>query len=158
MANLLGATLTFVLDYLPEECHIAGCAIALLENCTWSDDGRIGDVFNLAIHELMCGYRIKCVLDPLSGEQLPYLKPSPMARNSDGMHPSDCLRFGAVRGFLPNEDETLNRYCRFIALIPDPNMRMSVRYAALALLKYSCPHDTLKRSRHSIRKIIDDLG
>ena len=158
VADLLGATLTFTLDYLPEECHIAGCAIALLENCTWRDDGRIGDVFNLAIYELMCGYRIECVRDPLSGERLPYLKPSPMARNSDGTHPSDCLRFGAVRGFLPNEDETLNRYCRFIALIPDPNMRMSVRYAALALLKYSFPHDIPKRSRYSIRKIIDDLG
>ena len=158
MADLLGAIVTFVLDYLPNECHTAGCAIALLENCTWPDDGRIGDVFNLAINELMCGYRSKCVRDPLSGEQLPYLKPSPMARNSDGMHPFDCLRFGAVRGFLPNEDEALNRYCRFIALIPDPNMRMSVRYAALALLKYSFPHDIPKRPRYSIRKIIDDLG
>lgn len=158
VADLLGATLTLVLDYLPEKCNIAGCAIALLENCTWPDDGRIGDVFNLAIHELMCGYRIECVRDPLSGEHLPYLKPSPMARNSDGIHPSDCLRFGVVRGFLPDEDETLNRYCRFIALIPDPNMRMSVRYAALALLKYSFPHDISKHSRYSIRKIIDDLG
>lgn len=158
VVDLLGATLTFTLDYLPEECHIAGCAIALLENCTWRDDGRIGDVFNLVIYELMCGYRIECVQDPLSGEQFPYLKPSPMARNSDGMHLSDCLRFGAGRGFLPNEDETLNRYCRFIALIPNPNMRMSVRYAALALLKYSFPHDIPKRSRYSIRKIIDDLG
>lgn len=34
VADLLGATLAFVLDYLPEEYHIAGCAIALLENCT----------------------------------------------------------------------------------------------------------------------------
>ena len=158
VADLLGATLTLVLDFLPDECHTAGRAIELLENCTWPDDGRIGDTFNLAIHELMCGYRIECVRDPLSGEHLLYLKPSPMARNSDGMHPSDCLRFGAVRGFLPDEDETLNRYCRFIALIPDPNMRMSVRYAALALLKYSFPHDIPKRSRCSIRKIIDDLG
>lgn len=158
VADLLGATLTLVLDYLPEKCNIAGCAIALLENCTWPDDGRIGDIFNLAIHELMCGYRIECVRDSLSGEHLPHLKPSPMARNSDGMHPSDCLRFGAVRGFLPDEDETLNRYCRFIALIPDPNMRMSVRYAALALLEYSFPHDIPKHSRYSIRKIIDDLG
>lgn len=158
VADLLGTTLTLVLDYLPEKCHIAGCAIALLENCTWPDDGRIGDTFNLTIHELMCGYRIECARDQLSGEQLPYLKPSPMARNSDGMHPSDCLRFGSVRGFLPDEDKTLNRYCRFIALIPDPNMRMSVRYAALALLKYSFPHDIPKRSRYSIRKIIDDLG
>ena len=158
VADLLGAALALVLDYLPEECNIAGCAIALLENCTWPDDGRIGDIFNLAIHELMCGYRIECVRGPLSGEHLPYLKPSPMARNSDGMHPSDCLRFGAVRGFLPDEDETLNRYCRFMALIPDSNMRMSVRYAALALLKYSFPHDIPKRSRYSIRKIIDDLG
>lgn len=158
VADLLGATLTLVLDYLPDKCHIAGCAIALLENCTWPDDGRIGDTFNLAIHELMCGYRIECACDQLSGEHLPYLKPSPMTRNSDGMRPSDCLRFGAVRGFLPDEDETLNRYCRFITLIPDPNMRMSVRYAALALLKYSFPHDIPKRSRYSIRKIIDDLG
>ena len=158
VADLLGATLTLVLDYLPDKCHTAGCAIALLENCAWPDDGRIGDTFNLAIHELMCGYRIEYDWNPLSGEQLPYLKPSPMARNSDGMHPSDCLRFGAVRGFLPDEDETLNRYCKFIALIPNANMRMSVRYAALALLKYSFPHDIPKRSRCSIRKIIDDLG
>ena len=157
-AGLLGAVVTFVLDYLPDECHTAGHAIELLENCSWSDSGQIRDVFNLAICELMSGYRVECVRDPLSGEHLPYLKPSPMARNSDGMHPSDCLRFGAVRGFLPDEDETLNRYCRFIALIPDPNMRMSVRYAAHALLKYSFPHDIPRRSRYSIRKIIDDLG
>lgn len=155
VADLLGATLTLVLDYLPDKCHIAGCAIALLENCAWPDDGRIGDTFNLAIHELMCGYRIECACDPLSGEQLPYLKPSPLTRNSDGMRPSDCLRFGAVRGFLPDEDETLNRYCRFIALIPDPNMRMSVRYAALALLRYSFPNEKLPR--YSIRNVIDDL-
>lgn len=157
-ADLLGATLTFVLDYLPEEYHIAGHAIELLENCSWSDSGQIRDVFNLAIYELMSGYRVEYNWNPLTGEQLPYLKPSPLARNSDGMRPSDCLRFGAVRGFLPNEDETLNRYCRFISLVPDPNMRMSVRYAALALLKYSFPHDIPKHSRYSIRKIIDDLG
>lgn len=156
MADLLGAIVTFVLDYLPNECHTAGCAIALLENCTWSDDGRVGDVFNLVICELMRGYRIEYVQEALSAKLLPYLKPSPLARNSDGMHPFDCLRFGAVRGFLPNEDETLNRYCRFISLVPDSNMRMSVRYAALALLKYSFPHE--KHLRHRIRNIIDDLG
>lgn len=157
-ADLLGAVVTFVLDYLPDEYHIAGCAIALLENCAWPDDGWIGDAFNLLIHELMCGYRIEYARDPLSGEPLPYLRPSPIARNSDGMRPSDNLSFGLARGFLPDEDETLNRYCRFIALVPDPNMRMSVRYAALAILKYSFPHDIPKRSRYSIRKIIDDLG
>lgn len=156
VADLLGAIVTFVLDYLPNECHTAGCAIALLENCTWSDDGRIGDVFNLVICELMRGYRIEYVQEALSVRLLPYLKPSPLVRNSDGMHPFDCLRFGAVRGFLPNEDETLNRYCRFISLVPNPNMRMSVRYAALALLKYSFPHE--KHLRHRIRNIIDDLG
>lgn len=156
VADLLGAIVTFVLDYLPNECHTAGCAIALLENCTWSDDGRVGDVFNLVICELMRGYRIEYVQEALSAKLLPYLKPSPLARNSDGMHPFDCLRFGAVRGFLPNEDETLNRYCRFISLVPDSNMRMSVRYAALALLKYSFPHE--KHLRHRIRNIIDDLG
>lgn len=156
MADLLGAIVTFVLDYLPNECHTAGCAIALLENCTWSDDGRVGDVFNLVICELMRGYRIEYVQEALSAKLLPYLKPSPLARNSDGMHPFDCLRFGAVRGFLPNEDETLNRYCRFISLVPDSNMRMSVRYAALALFKYSFPHE--KHLRHRIRNIIDDLG
>lgn len=156
VADLLGAIVTFVLDYLPNECHTAGCAIALLENCTWSDDGRVGDVFNLVICELMRGYRIEYVQEALSAKLLPYLKPSPLARNSDGMHPFDSLRFGAVRGFLPNEDETLNRYCRFISLVPDSNMRMSVRYAALALLKYSFPHE--KHLRHRIRNIIDDLG
>lgn len=156
VADLLGATLTLVLDYLPDECHTAGHAIELLEDCTWSDDGWIGDAFNLLIHELMCGYRIEYAQDPLSGEPLPYLRPSPIARNSDGMHPSDSLSFGLARGFLPDEDETMNRYCRFIALVPDANMRMSVRYAALALLKYSFPNE--KRPRYSIRNIIDDLG
>lgn len=155
-ADLLGAVVTFVLDYLPDEYHIAGCAIALLEDCTWSDDGWIGDAFNLLIHELMCGYRIEYARDPLSGEPLPYLRPSPIARNSDGMRPSDNLSFGLARGFLPDEDETLNRYCRFIALVSDANMRMSVRYATLALLKYSFPNE--KRPCYSIRNIIDDLG
>lgn len=157
-ADLLGAVVTFVLDYLPDEYHTAGHAIELLENCSWSDSGQIRDVYNLAICELMSGYRVKYNCNPLTGEQLPYLKPSPLSRNSDGMRPSDRVSFGLRRGFLPDEDETLNRYCRFIALVPNANMRMSVRYTALALLKYSFPNDTLKRSRHSIRKIIDDLG
>lgn len=155
-AGLLGAVVTFVLDYLPDEYHAAGTAIDLLDNCTWSDDGRIGDSFNLAIYELMCGYRIEYARNPLSGERLPYLKPSQLTRNSDGMHSSDCLRFGAVRGFLPDEDETVNRYCRFTALVPNETMRMSVRYTALALLKYSFPNE--RRPRYSIRNIIDDLG
>lgn len=68
------------------------------------------------------------------------------------------MNYGLARGFLPDEDETVNRYCRFSALVPNEIMRMSVRYAALALLKYSFPHDIPKRSRYSIRKIIDDLG
>lgn len=38
-AALLGAVVTFVLDYLPDECHTAGHAIELLENCSWSDSG-----------------------------------------------------------------------------------------------------------------------
>lgn len=156
VADLLGAVLTFVLDYLPEECHTAGHAIELLENCSWSDGGQIRDVFNLVICELMSGYRVEYNCNPLTGEQLPYLKPSPLARNSDGMRPSDSLSFGLGRGFLPDEDETLNRYCRFIALVPDANMRMSVRYAALALLKYSFPNEV--RLSYSIRNVIDDLG
>ncbi len=156
VADLLGAVLTFVLDYLPDECHTAGHAIELLENCSWSDSGQIRDVFNLAICELMSGYRVECNYNPLTGEQLPYLKPSPLARNSEGMRPSDSLSFGLGRGFLPDEDETLNRYCRFIALVPDANMRMSVRYAALALLKYSFPNEV--RLSYSIRNVIDDLG
>lgn len=156
VADLLGAVLTFVLDYLPDECHTAGHAIELLENCSWSDSGQIRDVFNLAICELMSGYRVEYNCNPLTGEQLPYLKPSPLARNSDGMRPSDSLSFGLGRGFLPDEDETLNRYCRFIAIVPDTNMRMSVRYAALALLKYSFPNEV--RLSYSIRNVIDDLG
>lgn len=72
------------------------------------------------------------------------------------MRPSDSLSFGLGRGFLPDEDETLNRYCRFIALVPDANMRTPVRYAALALLKYSFPNED--RLSYSIRNIIDDLG
>ena len=92
----------------------------------------------------------------LTGEQLPYLKPSPLARNSDVMRPSDSLSFGLGRGFLPDEDETLNRYCRFIAIVPDANMRMSVRYSALALLRYSFPNEV--RLSYSIRNVIDDLG
>lgn len=156
LADLLGATLTLILDYLPDECHTAGHAIELLEDCTWSDDGQIRDPFNLLIHELMCGYRIEYDWDPIAGEQLPYLKPSPITRNSDGMRPSGSLSFGLARGFLPDEDETLNRYCRFTALVPDANMRMSVRYAALALLKYSFPNE--KHPFFSIRNIIDDLG
>lgn len=156
VADLLGAVLTFVLDYLPDECHTAGHAIELLENCSWSDSGQIRDVFNLAICELMSGYRVEYNCNPLTGEQLPYLKPSPLARNSDGMRPSDSLSFGLGRGFLPDEDETLNRYCRFIAIVPDANMRMSVRYAALALLKYSFPNEV--RLSYSIRNVIDDLG
>ena len=155
-ADLLGAVVTFVLDYLPDECHTAGHAIELLENCSWSDSGQIRDVFNLAICELMSGYRVECNCNPLTGEQLPYLKPSPLARNSDGMRPSDSLSFGLGRGFLPDEDETLNRYCRFIAIVPDANMRMSVRYTALALLRYSFPNEV--QSGYSIRKVIDDLG
>ena len=155
-ADLLGAVLTFVLDYLPDECHTAGHAIELLENCSWSDSGQIQDVFNLAICELMSGYRVEYNCNPLTGEQLPYLKPSPLARNSDGMRPSDSMSFGLGRGFLPDEDETLNRYCRFIAIVPDANMRMSVRYTALALLKYSFPNEV--QSGYSIRNVIDDLG
>lgn len=156
VADLLGATLTFVLDYLPDECHTAGHAIELLENCSWSDSGQIRDVFNLAICELMSGYRVEYNCNPLTGEQLLYLKPSPLARNSDGMRPSDSLSFGLGRGFLPDEDETLNRYCRFIAIVPDANMRMSVRYAALALLRYSFPNEV--RLSYNIRNVIDDLG
>ena len=156
VADLLGAVLTFVLDYLPDECHTAGHAIELLENCSWSDSGQIRDVFNLAICELMSGYRVEYNCNPLTGEQLPYLKPSPLARNSDGMRPSDSLSFGLGRGFLPDEVETLNRYCRFIALVPNTDMRMSVRYAALALLRYSFPNEG--RLSCSIRNVIDDLG
>ena len=156
VADLLGAVLAFVLDYLPDECHTAGHAIELLENCSWSDSGQIRDVFNLAICELMSGYRVEYNCNPLTGEQLPYLKPSSLVRNSDGMRPSDSLSFGLGRGFLPDEDETLNRYCRFIAIVPDANMRMSVRYAALALLKYSFPNEV--RLSYSIRNVIDDLG
>lgn len=156
VADLLGAVLTFVLDYLPDECHTAGHAIELLENCSWSDSGQIRDVFNLAICELMSGYRVEYNCNPLTGEQLPYLKPSPLARNSDGIRPSDSLSFGLGRGFLPDEDETLNRYCRFIAIVPDANMRMSVRYAALALLRYSFPNEV--QSGYSIRNVIDALG
>lgn len=156
VADLLGAVLTFVLDYLPDECHAAGHAIELLENCSWSDSGQIRDVFNLVICELMSGYRVEYNCNPLTGEQLPYLKPSPLARNSDGMRPSDSLSFGLGRGFLPDEDETLNRYCRFIALVPNTDMRMSVRYAALALLRYSFPNEG--RLSYSIRNVIDDLG
>ena len=156
VADLLGATLTFVLDYLPEECHIAGCAIALLENCTWPDDGRIGDPFNLAIFELMSGYRIEYDWEPLLAEQFPFVKPSPLTRNSDGIRPSDRVNYGLARGFLPDEDETVNRYCRFSALVPNEIMRMSVRYTALALLKYSFPNEV--QSGYSIRNIIDDLG
>lgn len=156
VADLLGAVVTFVLDYLPDECHTAGHAIELLENCSWSDSGQIRDVFNLAICELMSGYRVEYNCNPLTGEQLPYLKPSPLARNSDGMRPSDSLSFGLGRGFLPDEDETLNRYCRFIALVPNTDMRMSVRYAALALLRYSFPNEG--RLSYSIRNVIDDLG
>lgn len=156
VADLLGAVLTFVLDYLPDECHTAGHAIELLENCSWSDSGQIRDVFNLAICELMSGYRVEYNCNSLNGEQLPYLKPSPLARNSDGMRPSDSLSFGLGRGFLPDEDETLNRYCRFIALVPNTDMRMSVRYAALALLRYSFPNEG--RLSYSIRNVIDDLG
>ena len=156
VADLLGAVLTFVLDYLPDECHTAGHAIELLENCSWSNCGQIRDVFNLAICELMSGYRVEYNYNPLTGEQLPYLKPSPLARNSDGMRPSDSLSFGLGRGFLPDEDETLNRYCRFIALVPNTDMRMSVRYAALALLRYSFPNEG--RLSYSIRNVIDDLS
>ena len=72
------------------------------------------------------------------------------------MRPSDSLSFGLGRGFLPDEDETLNRYCRFIALVPNTDMRMSVRYAALALLRYSFPNEG--RLSYSIRNVIDDLG
>lgn len=156
VADLLGAVLTLILDYLPDECHTAGHAIELLENCTWSDNGQIRDVFNLAIHELMSGYRVEYNWDPLSCEQLPFLKPSPLVRNSDGACPGDCLRFGTVRGFPPDEDETVNRYCKFSALVPNSDMRMSVRYAAIALLKCSFPNED--RPSYSIRNVIDDLG
>ena len=155
-ADLLGAVATFVLDYLPDECHTAARAIDLLENCSWSDSRQIRDVFNLAIFELMNGYRVKYNCNPLTGEHLPYLKPSPLARNSDGMRPSDRVSYGFACGFSPDEDETVNRYCRFIALVPDANMRMSVRYTALALLKYSFPNEV--QSGYSIRNVIDDLG
>lgn len=156
VADLLGATLTFVLDYLPEEYHTAGTAIELLDDCAWADDGHIGDPFNLAIFELMSGYRIEYAWDLRLGERLPFVKPSPLARNSDGMHPSDCVRFGIVRGFMPYEDETVKRFCKFTALVPNEIMRMSVRYTALAVLKYSFPNEA--RPSYSIRNVIDDLG
>lgn len=155
-ADLLGAIVTFVLDYLPDEYHTAETAIELLDDCAWSDDGRIGDPFNLAIFELMSGYRIEYAWNPRLAEQLPFVKPSPLARNSDGMHPSDCVRFGIVRGFMPYEDETVKRYCKFTALVPNEMMRMSVRHAALVLLKYSFPNEA--RPSYSIRNVIDDLG
>lgn len=155
-ADLLGAVVTFVLDYLPDEYHTAGRAIDLLENCSWSDSGQIRDVFNLAICELMSGYRVKYNCNPLTGEQLPYLKPSPLTRNSDGMRPSDRVSYGFACGFSPDEDETVNRYCRFTALVPNEIMRMSVRYTALALLKYSFPNEV--QSGYSIRNVIDNLG
>lgn len=155
-ADLLGAIVTFVLDYLPDEYHTAGTAIELLEDCTWSDDGRIGDPFNLAIFELMSGYRIENAWDPRLAERLPFVQPSPLTRNSDGMHPCDRVRFGIVRGFMLDEDETVKRYCKFTALVPNEIMRMSVRYTALALLKYSFPNEV--RPSYSIRNVIDDLG
>lgn len=156
VADLLGAIVTFVLDYLPDEYHTAGTAIELLDDCTWADDGRIGDPFNLAIFELMSGYRIEYAWNPRLGERSPFVKPSPLARNSDGMHPSDCVRFGIVRGFMPYEDETVKRFCKFTALVPNEIMRMSVRYTALAVLKYSFPNED--RPSYSIRNVIDDLG
>lgn len=155
-AGLLGAVVTFVLDYLPDEYHTAGTAIDLLYDCTWSDDGQIRDPFNLAIFELMSGYRIEYDWDPLFAEQLPFVKPSPLTRNSDGIRPSDRVSYGLARGFLPDEGETVNRYCRFTALVPNEIMRMSVRYTALALLKYSFPNEV--QSGYSIWNIIDDLG
>lgn len=155
-ADFLGAIVTFVLDYLPDEYHTAGTAIELLDDCAWSDDGRVGDPFNLAIFELMSGYRIEYAWNPRLGERIPFVKPSPLTRNSDGMHPSDCVRFGIVRGFMPYEDETVKRYCKFTALVPNEIMRMSVRHTALALLKYSFPNEA--RPRYSIRNVIDDLG
>lgn len=42
------------------------------------------------------------------------------------------------------------------ALVPNEIMRMSVRYTALALLKYSFPNED--RPSYSIRNVIDDLG
>lgn len=155
-AGLLGTVVTFVLDYLPDEYHTAGTAIDLLDDCTWSDDGQIRDPFNLAIFELMSGYRIEYDWDPLLAEQLPFVKPSPLTCNSDGIRSSDRVNYGLARGFLPDEDETVNRYCRFSALVPNEIMRMSVRYTALALLKYSFPNEV--QSGYSIRNIIDDLG
>lgn len=155
-ADLLGAIVTFVLDYLPDEYHTAGTAIELLDDCTWSDDGRIGGPFNLAIFELMSGYRIEYAWNPRLGERIPFVKLSMLARNTDGMHPSDRVRFGIVRGFMPDEDETVKRYCKFTALVPNEIMRMSVRYTALALLKYSFPNEA--RPSYSIRNIIDNLG
>lgn len=155
-AGLLGAVVTFVLDYLPDEYHTAGTAIDLLDDCTWSDDGQIRDPFNLAIFELMSGYRIEYDWEPLLAEQFPFVKPSPLTRNSDGIRPSDRVNYGLARGFLPDEDETVNRYCRFSALVPNEIMRMSVRYTALALLKYSFPNEV--QSGYSIRNVIDDLG
>ena len=155
-ADFLGAIVTFVLDYLPDEYHTAGTAIELLDDCAWSDDGRVGDPFNLAIFELMSGYRIEYAWNPRLVERIPFVKPSPLTRNSDGMHPSDCVRFGIVRGFMPYEDETVKRYCKFTALVPNEIMRMSVRHTALALLKYSFPNEA--RPRYSIRNVIDDLG
>ena len=155
-ADLLGAVVTFVLDYLPDEYHTAGTAIDLLDDCTWSDDGQIRDPFNLAIFELMSGYRIEYDWDPLLAEQLPFVKPSPLTRNSDGIRPSDRVSYGFACGFSPDEDETVTRYCRFTALVPNEIMRMSVRYTALALLKYSFPNEV--QSGYSIRNVIDDLG
>lgn len=155
-ADLLGAVVTFVLDYLPDEYHTARTAIDLLDDCTWSDDGQIRDPFNLAIFELMSGYRIEYDWDSLLAEQLPFVKPSPLTRNSDGIRPSDRVSYGFACGFSPDEDETVNRYCRFTALVPNEIMRMSVRYTALALLKYSFPNEV--QSGYSIRNVIDDLG
>lgn len=154
--NLLGAALTFVIDYLPDDCHTVGRTIDLLENCEWSNHGQIRDTFNLAVYEVMCGYRFEYDWDPLPAEQLPVLKPSPLVRGSDGMRPSDNLRLGVLRGFGTDEDETVKRYCSFIASVPDADMRMSACYAVRALLKRCFPNED--RPRYSIRNILDDLG
>lgn len=132
--NLLAAALTFVIDYLPDDCHTVGRTIDLLENCEWSNHGQIRGTFNLAVYEVMCGYRFEYDWDPL---------------------PAD-LRLGVLRGFGPDEDETVKRYCSFIASVPDADMRMSACYAARALLKRCFPNED--RPRYSIRNILDDLG
>lgn len=65
--------------------------IDLLENCEWSNHGQTMGTFNLAVYEVMCGYRFEYDWDPLPAEQLPVLKPSPLVRGSDGTRSSQAL-------------------------------------------------------------------